>query len=354
MRNRKAIEQITTDNNVYRVEELKREFENEAKKGNIRISELRRINREIFEIQKQELIRAAELRIETEKLTADEILAIRNKLELDIKRLKGEEVKSDEEIEKLKLDMTKKYYDNLNSALKQNLEERSRIRQQYFDLEQKQLDRQISQQTELAARGLTNQLAFEEAQRNKAELKRKEQLKREARQRETAAIQEAIFTGYNNNMKQGMPSSQALSKSVQDVILARGVARSVVQFFSEGSSFVDAPWASGKKDDIPAMLMKGEGVVTTSANQSNPGVVEALNKGIFNDVFAPKRAVVGVAENIGFSILAAKLGKVESLLEIIADKPSQRVEVDTFGNIIETVHLKSRIETTKHLINWKK
>lgn len=55
------------------------------------------------------------------------------------------------------------------------------------------------------------------------------------------------------------------------------------QGFAEGTEYVEAVNSKQgrKKDDIPAMLTKGEGVVTASANASHPGVVKALNEGTF-------------------------------------------------------------------------
>jgi hypothetical protein len=252
---------------------------------------------------------------------------------------------------------TKSYYAQWLSAIREALDERARLQNEYFNVEQKERERQINQQTQLATRGFANQLAFEESQAKKADLKRKERLKKEQREREALQTATAFLTSYDNNLKQGLPASQAISKAFSDTFVARGIARTFVQFFKDGSSYVDAPWASGKKDDIPAMLMKGEAVITQSANAQNPGVADALNKGIFSDVFVPKARAYNIAENMGVGALVQEIKDVKSLLSSIADKPSQNIEVDSLGNIIERVHTRSAIITTKHvtnLNNWKK
>jgi hypothetical protein len=345
-RNAKALMQMQIDNDEFRLYELKKEME----KNKFNIDEQKRIQQEIYNIRKAALERDAQFRIDNEKLTADEIMAIRNKLALDIKRLEMDEI----ELGAKALETQKQYYDQTTAALKQSLDEQFALRQNYFNLEQRQREQQIRTQTELAAKGFENQLAFEEVQSKKAEQKRKEQLKREQRQREAVQLSDAILNGYNNNLKQGQQAGPALQKAIGDAFLAKGIARSVVQFFSEGSGFVDAPWASGRKDDIPAMLMKGEGVVTTDANKTNPGVVEALNKGIFSEIYAPKRAINSTAQNMLNSAMLMKLSNLEGYLSQIADKPAQRVEVDQMGNFVEKLYKSQHIEKNTYKINWKK
>lgn len=236
-------------------------------------------------------------------------------------------------------------------ALQATLEERNNLRQRYYDLETQERDRQIQIQSDRAAAGITNQLAFEEAQQKKAAQARKEQLKREAREKEAFALSEVFVNSLNSNIKAGDNYGVAAGKALGAVVLAKGISKSL-QYFEEGSEYVTqkgkkSPFSKGK-DTVDAVVRVGEGIVTTEANQAYKGVVGAMNKGIFHELYTPKKVAVGVAESMANNVLLMQQMKANRLLEKIASKPSQMIEFDNFGNIIETVYRASIKERTTY------
>ena len=349
-RNEVANSNIQTENQQFRAEELQRELQ----QGKMTVSQQRQTSNELFDIKKAELIRIANFTIEQGGLTANEIKEIEAKLDNDLRRLEWDRLAFNVRLDAKRLDSNQKYLNSATAQLRQTLQQQNQLREKNFQVEQQEQARNIQIQSDRAAAGFENNLAFQEQQAAKAEVKRKQRLERERRQNEAVQLSESILNGFNQNRKAGDNASVALSKSIQEAFLAKGVARGVVQFFSEGSPFVDAPGASGRKDDIPAMLMKGEGVVTKDANAAYPGVVEAMNKGIFHEIFNPKFVPKSSGENFAIAALIHQNSKMESYLQKIASKPTQTVEFSKFGDIIETVHKGTIKEVTHHITNVKK
>jgi hypothetical protein len=146
----------------------------------------------------------------------------------------------------------------------------------------------------------------------------------------------------NARLKQpGINPNLAPLEALKDVMLGKAIGKTLVQFAADGNDDVQGPGTT-TSDSIPFMLSKHEGVVKASANMENRGVVSSLN----DDTFKQKYIPIEEAQNIGgtsydlisLNALARQNGKIVSLLEDIKAKPVQMVHVDSFGNLIETLH----------------
>lgn len=346
-RNKVANSNIQTENQQFRVEELQRELN----QGEATIAQQRKTSNELFDIRKSELIRIANFKIEQEGLTANEIKEIETKLDNDLRRLEWDRLSFNVGLDAKRIESNQRYLNTVTSQLKQSLQEQSQLREKNFQLEQQEQSRNIQIQSDRAAAGLKNTLAFQEAESKKAALVRKQELEKEQRRREALALSETYLNALNANLKANEPLGVANAKALATTFAARGIAKGL-QFFNEGTEYVEqkgkkSPFSKGK-DTVPAMLAVGEGVVKTDANINNPGVVAALNKGVFQDLYAPRKAVESSGNNFNASILLNEQLKTNQLLEKIASKPNQWISQDVLGQIVEKTYHKSHSETTTY------
>jgi hypothetical protein len=140
-----------------------------------------------------------------------------------------------------------------------------------------------------------------------------------------------------------------------DVLLAKGIAKGLVQFAAEGNDDIQGPGTT-KSDSIPFMLSKHEGVVKAEANMENKGVVKSLNNGTFDKLFMPRHEfgkasetiVKSTSENIYSSLLYREQVKTNNLLNVLAKKPTPSLDVDKLGNVIKRVKENGRTKVTTH------
>jgi hypothetical protein len=238
----------------------------------------------------------------------------------------------------------------ITRALSDELDKRNDLRQQARDEELDKTSDAIRRQEELAQRGADNQLAFEKAKNERLLLENREALEKEARQQELIKLGEAYLNAYNLRLsRQGQNPETAPFEALKDVLIAKGVAKGLVQFFAEGTDYVQGA-GTGTSDSIPAMLSKGEGVVKEVANRENSGVVKSLNDGSFSNKFIPvyesnNEAATQVVGDFGYS----SNQEVVKLLRDIKDKPVQHVDVNKLNQIVETVYANGTKKTTTHL-----
>jgi hypothetical protein len=299
-----------------------------------------------------EKIKIAEL----EKLDA---IYAQNKAKLDADQKKQKDDSTAKELAQLQaienrkteivIENLTKATDALVSELDKRQEEQSKKATEQIAKTQTEIQRQA----DLASRGLANTLAYQQEQLDKQQLAQEDAAKKAAKQKENLALVEALFNAYNAELKQ--PNSNpttAAAKALADVLLLKGLSAGLVQFAAEGNDDIQGP-GSTTSDSIPFMLSKHEGVVKASANMDNPGVVSALNSDTFDQLYMPKYNLQhdisgNTGKNIHESLILQTNKEIISLLQDIKSKPSQHVDVDKFGNLIETVYRDGAKVVTKH------
>lgn len=285
----------------------------------------------------------------------------------ELNQLAEKEKNIEQEKQKYLLDLRKKQNQAIINDLQQvteslgtELNRRNDRQQKALDYELEKRSRNIEKQRDLAQRGLANQLAFEEQQQAKSELKKQQLEERNQRRQEILEFQKLYLSSYNARLAQpNADPNTAPFLALKDVFTAKGLAKSV-QFFNEGTEYVKPKGQSSQgigHDYIPAMLAEGEAVVNYEANTKFKGVTKSLNEGTFDKYYMPitqLREVTsniqkGTAQNMYNSILVQEQYKTNALLEDLLKKPTQQVHVDTFGNLVETIYQ----QTEKTIITHK-
>ena len=258
-----------------------------------------------------------------------------------------------EEVKAIEIKKTEILLDNLqkvSAEIANELDKRAEREQEKFDRKISKQQTEIERQQKLAEKGLDNQLAFEEAQLEKSLLAKQEAEEKANRQKEIAQLVDTYFNSLQARLKQpNVKPQQAPALALGDTLLAKGLAKGLVQFAKDGNENVQAVNGGGAigVDDIPFMLTKGEGVVTRDGNLGNKGVVKALNEGTFKEQFIKKSELQNQQQQ-SFSNFISEQKEIINVLKSINNKPTQQVNVDGLGNLIETIYTRGQKTVIKH------
>ncbi len=332
-----------------------------------------------FELRRQQLLRKARIEKENIEISENDNLIeaekkkkVDEQLNIDLQKLDSErnkaqktaEEKEAEELQKIENKKTEIVLDELSkvtSIISSELDKRDDLRNQQAEKEIEKTQNAISRQQELAEKGLDNQLAFEQANLEKRELAQRDALERQARQKEIIALTEAYLNAYNAELKQpdADPNTAAVL-ALKDVLLAKGIAKGLVQFAADGNNMIEGP-GTQTSDSIPFMLSKHEAVVKAEENIKHNDAVVALNAGVFDKLYVPRGAVsmdnakvsYGISENIYSSIIIQQNREMLSKLDEISAKPVPSFDVDGLkGLFIEKMSYKNKTEKTVHKIRF--
>jgi hypothetical protein len=252
---------------------------------------------------------------------------------------------------------------SVTDALGNELDRRAEKQERAYDRDIAKRQTSIQRQSELAQKGLANNLAFEESQLAKSELKKKQLQERQAREQRAVELVKSYFNFLNSRLSQ--PKSDpntAPFKALTDVVLSEGIAKgfSGLSGFIDGTDMVERDMQgykySNEQDGYVARFDGKEAIIPPKENLENRSAVKSLVNGTFKDNFIPisqlqeasRNIQRGTAENIYNSILIQQNSKILSTLEEIKNKPIQQVDVDGFKNLIETVHYSNSIAVTTH------
>ncbi|MEB3151465.1 MAG: hypothetical protein VKL60_20915 [Sphaerospermopsis sp.] len=297
-------------------------------------------------------------------------------------------VEEDEKLQKM-LEINKKYYDDVNQIQQESYDKSKELARQEFNSRvnfanktaqeigtafQSELDarnaivakgeqdeikrgeRNIETQRRLAESGAENTLAFEEALAAKRELASREREERVAKEKEAIQLTQAYLNALNARLTQfGANPQTAPAQALADVLLAKSIAKGLVQFAADGNNMIEGAGTT-TSDSIPFMLSKKEAVIKASENIKHNDAVVDLNAGVFGQKWIPKADIGKVlessnstAQNIAQSIFIQQNNEIKDLLLKIADKPVQQVNVDQLGNLIETVYKDGIKKVTTHI-----
>jgi hypothetical protein len=338
-----AQEQKIQDANViYRVDKLKELTEEQFKIQNEQAKlELERQK----EQAKKQIVEKEELNAKLLELDAEyqnKVLLLERDKNDKIKELNRQQFASEV---KNANDIAQNLLSSLDTYLQQKKDRQDFALQKDIERGQRNIDRQ----NDLAQRGLNNQLAFEEQQQAKRELQQKKEQERRQRQQEAIQLVELYFNNLSAYLQQpGANPDLAGGKALQQTLLERVIAKGLVQFFNEGTEYVlpkgQARKGVGTGDYIPAMLAEGEAVINADANIKNKGVANALNKGIFDQLYIPRAEInyasdsinTNTAQNMYNSMLLQTQIETKKYLKELAERPTQHISVDAVNNIVES------------------
>lgn len=228
--------------------------------------------------------------------------------------------------------------DAIASAQEKKYERDREINDKALDRNQQEIERQRN----LAERGLANQLAFEEQQRSKYEL---EEIQRQKRQERNQLVMGFLksWAGYAED-----DAKTALGKAFKDLAIAKGAE---ALFLAEGEENIKGA-GTEKSDSIPAMLSKGESVVTAQGTRENAGLVTAMNKGNVDDYFyktyiQPEFISRG-SKNHELKELKNISSRLSSLENTVANKKESSTHLNNLGEVITTTIEKGFRKTTTY------
>lgn len=161
---------------------------------------------------------------EKAELTDNEVekLQIREKASQDVQNLQNT---SDEKIaanRKVVLNQALQFEQQLVDAIAKGSAEQSRIRQESFDKQISDADKNIETQKRLAEKGLQNTLAEEEANKVKLERQKQEEKEREIKRQKALAFFK-LFASYAEK-----DPDTALTKALRDTVLAEAVSAAFI------------------------------------------------------------------------------------------------------------------------------
>ena len=278
------------------------------------------------------------------KIDSNKIERERLATELDLNEKEAENLKAISKRKKeIEIEKTKEIISELQKVTSAVSDQLDKQNDKQNDAKEKEIDKtktNIERQRELAEKGAANTLAFEESQLAKRELKQKEALERQAKEKELIQLTEAYFNALNARLTEvGGNPDMAPIRALGDVLIAKGVAKGIVQFAKDGNEMVTPSGVGGQDgvDDIPFMLTKGEAVIPKKANIENHDAVKSLINGNFEQLYKPVYENNDTATNIYTSLLLQQNDKIISKLDDLIAKPVQQIDVDSMGNIRESI-----------------
>jgi len=176
----------------------------------------------------------------------------------------------------------------------------------------------LDSQRQRADQGLSNELAFRQAQSDKLALIQEREKKRQEKGQELLAYLK-LFTGYAEQNP-----DKALQYTLRDMAL---MTAGKMLYANEGNEFVSAdgktksifkPFAKGA-DVVPAMLAEGERVVTKDKNIKYNEALHAIHNDKFNEMYLPKSVLENGKKSTGFAESALNSMLLNGLINVNAE-----------------------------------
>jgi hypothetical protein len=285
----------------------------------------------------------AEREIKDFEELSEKLLEIENKKNNDIERLRLDKIEKEAQAEQDALDARKDaifdFISEVTNLTKEALDKRFEAINEFNSNEIEDRESSIEKQQNLAEKGLDNQLAFEEQKRVEAQLKEQEELKRQQKIKEGIALAEAYLAAFEARLNDpSTPSGQAGFLALQDTLVAKGIAKTLVAGFADGGYTGD-----GGKYDEAGIVHKGEFVIdkeTTSKmglrGEDMSGFKNRMFSGqMFNHDFMTTDMSTKQAQRYDNTNV---VNAINDLKKEFSSRPIQQVDVDKLGNLIETIH----------------
>jgi hypothetical protein len=205
----------------------------------------------------------------------------RLELEKELNDLLIDEAKNKDEIEKEarknKLQENKDLIDSIGAAFIEGLDKRNDAENNRLDAQVQKQESSLSIQEQRARDGLSNTLAFEQEQLDKARLAKQQELERQAKEQEIIALVQAYYNQFQELSKED-PDTAAV-KAFTNTLLAKSIAKGLTGFI-DGTELVERDMNGSKfssgQDGYIAKFDGKERILNPSQNM-------ALPKGMSND-----------------------------------------------------------------------
>lgn len=284
------------------------------------------------EIQKQILIDEAafqkeliEQTVVDEQEKAAKILEINNKLRNDLDRLARQSQKE-------RIEDVKKFTQSILTQVNTEFSERAALRNRERENEVQSQQNQLNEALRLAKDGDENLLAFRRQQLAKAQLERRQELKKQQQFEEAIKLSDIFLESFSNRLNQNQSSAEAGTGALADTFLAKGLSKIFLSLagFKEGtidSGTVRNPLdADGAR---PVLLHDNERVVPKHLNKLYGGIP---NEQAAEIVYNHRLSKDATARNRDQA--PTRNPQLERLIKAIEEKPVPSLELNGLGELV--------------------
>jgi DNA repair exonuclease SbcCD ATPase subunit len=290
----------------------------------------------------EELKKLREAQGEYEKKKADELNKLREAQGEYEEKLRKEEAEAAKKRREQEIQDNYKTIETINKAVAEGLQKRSQAKQDQLNKELDENEKAINRQEELAAKGLENQLAFEEAKKAELALKLKQEKEKERKQEEAAQLASAFLEFLKERSKENPNTAPA--RALSDVLIAKAIGKTISGLY-EGADEVKPEHAVGvlpqAKDNLLVPLHKGERVFGVDDSKKVKGMTnkELVRAGELykQGFFMPEIQDVSKAKQVDNALALMLSKKITELNNTIKNKPEYRVYWDTHGARVEEI-----------------
>lgn len=294
--------------------------------------------------------------VNDKQIQAEEIKKIEAQLQIDLENLRIGGIKREQELNKKKSEDDRKIreaeiqrnYETLqtiNDAVFDGLQERSQKKQDAISTELSENEKAISRQNELAAKGLDNQVAFEEAKKTKLALELKRKRENERQQEEAAQLTSAFLEFLKERSKENPNTAPA--RALSDVLIAKSISKGIANIGSyEGADSIGEEHSIGSlnrsKDNLLIPLHKGERVVGFEDSQKIKGMTnkevvrgaELYKQGFYMPEGLQDVSKSSQVDNAMAVMLSKKISELNTTLK---NKREYNVDWNSHGERVEQV-----------------
>lgn len=268
------------------------------------------------------------------------------------KEIEEAKVKAAQDAAKAKIEIEQKYEKMVSDGLDAMFEQL----QQNSDNEKKLLDdktniqeHNIEQQQALAARGLKNDLSFEETKQNELEKKKLQQdIKDQKRQKAQMAAKTALafIDTYQKDMDSGnYTSGSALMDAFRSTMLAQIMGRAIASVFEEGGIVgIDGNPVSNNGILSGARHSQGGILINAEGGEGILSRKEIANMGIFNFYNLKRLLKNPIGDNNEISGAGELINEVRQLNETFSKIPKITYNIDGLSQLIKT-EIKNGLKT---------
>lgn len=336
---------VQTENSEFEIYNLEQKY-NELKKLNDKnsLDELNSLQLQILE-KKKLLIQSNADENKGKTDNEAEKIEIQNRANIEIEKLKLQSNKTIAENNKAFFDKELKdtftYTSKIIDAIAKAEAEKSKLKQDSIQREITQTDKSIETQRRLAEKGLTNELAQQEAKKAELELAREEERIKEVKRQKVLAFFK-LFSSYAEK-----DPNSALQNALRDTALAEVASAS----FFEGTESVERDLQGNKRHsgrdgyninvDGSERILTGEQnkLVGTLSNEELASLAYNYNTGLLDTApiaVTQKSFSENFMESAMLNQLVGLKSEISDLKDIIKNRPVNSFQFDAYGDFIKT------------------
>ena len=274
----------------------------------------------------------ADILLNNDELLADERTLIEEQFQAKIKELREKAAEDESALLKERRDEALKFAQDLTGELGEELSKRSDERIAGIDSEIEDTENALEKQEDLAEQGAENTLAFEKERAAKLTLQREEELKKRQQQEEAIKLAEAFISAFEARVSDDPDT--AIQKATQDVVVARGIAKTIAGFAYDGVEDTGESGGLDNKGGKLWMLHPHERVMSKAQNQM---VGDISNDELANLAYNYRIGIPTGETREVINSSAMSENVANKIVKAIENQPFQQINVDELGNIIETI-----------------